>query len=63
MHDHHLNDETYAALLAALPHVKPDRFTGMLEPHCFAEVLGEAGGIWPESVLPDQTREAGEEAA
>lgn len=63
MQDHYLNDETYAALLAALPHVKPDPVTGQLEPHCFAEVLGEVGGIWPESVLRDQTREAGEKAA
>lgn len=61
--DHYLTDQTYKPLLAALPHVKPDPITGQLEPHCFAETLGEIGGIWPESVLRDQMREAVEEAA
>jgi hypothetical protein len=61
--DHYLSDKTYEALLAALAHVKPDPITGQLEPHCFAEALGEIGGIWPESVLRDQMHGAVEEAA
>lgn len=63
MQDHYLTDQTYEALLAALAHVKPDPITGQLEPHCFAEALGEVGGIWPESVLRELMREAAEQAA
>lgn len=58
MTDHYLNEETYAALLAALPYVKADPITGQVEPHCFVEALGEIGGIWPVSVLLDRTDEA-----
>ncbi|UJW85770.1 hypothetical protein [Devosia sp. SL43] len=63
MQDHYLTITTYEALLAALTHVKPDPVTGQLEPHCFAEALGEVGGIWPETVLRDLMREAAEGAA
>lgn len=67
MQDHHddkfLKDQTYAALLAALPHVNADPVTGKLEPHCFAEVLGEIGGIWPESVLRELMGEEQKKAA
>lgn len=63
MQDHYLTDDTYAALLAALTRAKADPLTGQLEPHCFAEVLGEVGGIWPESVLREKMREAAEQAA
>ncbi len=50
------SESTWAALLAALPNVKPDPATGKLEPHCFVEVLGEVGNIWPASVLDDPAR-------
>lgn len=63
MQDHYLTDQTYTALLAALAQVKADPVTGHIEPHCFAEALGEVGGVWPESVLRDLMREAAEEAA
>jgi hypothetical protein len=56
MQDAYLTNDIYRALIEALPNVKPDPVTGKLEPHCFVEVLGEIGGIWPASVQEDTAR-------
>jgi hypothetical protein len=53
MRNHYLLDATYRTLLEALTRVQPDPVTGELEPHTFALILGEVGGIWSDNVLDD----------
>lgn len=42
-----------AALVEALADLEPDAFTGAFEADGVKWALGEAGDVWPESVLAD----------
>lgn len=49
--DHYMPTDHYRALVAALTALKPCPHSGAVEEHQIMEVLGEIGGVWPESLL------------
>ena len=56
MTDIFVSDERYSRLVAALLNVKPCPFTGAVTENEIKIALGEAGDIWPESILIDLRR-------
>lgn len=57
MRDVYLPEAQFWNLIEAFTKAKPQNiFTGQFEASDFVTILGEAGGIWPESVLEDSGR-------
>lgn len=57
MRDVYLPEAQFWNLIEAFTKAKPQNiFTGKFEASDFVTLLGEAGGIWPESVLDDPAR-------
>lgn len=57
MRDVYLPEAQFWNLIEAFTKAKPQNiFTSQFEASDFVTILGEAGGIWPESVLADPAR-------
>jgi hypothetical protein len=57
MRDVYLPEAQFWKLIEAFTKAKAQNiFTGQFEASDFVTILGEAGGIWPESVLADPAR-------
>ena len=57
MRDFYIPEAQFWSLIEAFTKAKPQNiFTGRFEASDFVTILGEAGGIWPESVQSDPAR-------